>query len=235
MKTPYLKFFKTTAIFSALIVSTPLMAIDQGDILINARLLNIAPDVSSNQVMASGAALAPPAGIDVDDGYSLGVDITYMVNDNFGVELMLDTSSKHDIKGTGNLAGVSVGEVTVLPPSLIAVWHFMPKNNIRPYAGAGLNYTMFFSESTTGQFTNTMDAVAGPGVNSTDVSVDDALSLIAQVGVDIDINKDWYVSFDAKYIDMDTTATVKVNGVDTATIDFDVNPLVLGVGVGTRF
>lgn len=235
MKTPYLKFFKTTAILSALFASTPSMAIEQGNVLINARLLNIAPDVSSNQVMASGAALAPPAGIDVDDGYSLGVDITYMVNDNFGVELMLDTSSKHDIKGTGNLAGVSVGEVTVLPPSLIAVWHFMPKNNIRPYAGAGLNYTMFFSESTTGQFTNTMDAVAGPGVNSTDVSVDDALSLIAQVGVDIDINKDWYVSFDAKYIDMDTTATVKVNGVDTATIDFDVNPLVLGVGVGTRF
>lgn len=235
MEMPYLKTFKTTAILSALFASTPLMALDQGDILINARLLNIAPDVSSNQVMASGSPLAPPAGIDVDDGYSLGVDITYMVSDNFGVELMLDTSSKHDINGTGNLAGVSVGEVTVLPPSLIAVWHFMPKNNIRPYAGAGLNYTMFFSESTTGQFTNTMNAVAGPGVNSTDVSIDDTLSLIAQVGVDIDINKDWYVSFDAKYIDLDTTATVKVNGVDTATIDFDLNPLVLGVGVGTRF
>lgn len=234
MKSPYLKIFKNTAILSALIVSTPLMAVDQGDILINARLLNIAPDVGGNQVMAGGAALAPPAGIDVDDAYSLGVDITYMVNDNFGVELMLDTSSKHDIKGTGNLAGVSVGEVSVLPPSLIAVWHFMPKNNIRPYAGAGLNYTMFFSESTTGQFTSTMDTVVG-GVTSTDVSVDDTLSLIAQVGVDIDINKDWYVSFDAKYIDMDTTATVKVNGVDTAIIDFDLNPLVLGVGVGTSF
>lgn len=234
MKSPYVKIFKTTSIFAALIASTPLMAVDQGDILINARILNISPDVSNNQVMAAGSPLAPPAGIDVDDGYSLGVDITYMVNDNFGVELMLDTSSKHDIKGTGNLAGVDVGEVTVLPPSLIATWRFMPKNNIRPYVGAGLNYTMFFSESTTGQFTSTMDAVVG-GVSSTDVSIDDTLSLIAQVGVDVDINKDWYVSFDAKYIDMDTTATVKVNGVDTATIDFDLNPLVLGVGVGTSF
>lgn len=234
MKSPYLKIFKNTAILSALIVSTPLMAVDQGDILINARLLNIAPDVSGNQVMAGGAALAPPRGIDVDDAYSLGVDITYMVNDNFGVELMLDTSSKHDITGTGDIAGVSVGEVSVLPPSLIAVWHFMPKNNIRPYAGAGLNYTMFFSESTTGQFSSTMNDILG-GVTSTGVSVDDTLSLIAQVGVDIDINKDWYVSFDAKYIDLDTTATVKVNGVDTATIDFDLNPLVLGVGVGTSF
>ena len=235
MKSPYVKLFKTSTIFAALIASTPLMAVNQGDILVNARILNISPDVSGNQVMAAGSPLVPPAGIDVDDGYSLGVDITYMVNDNFGVELMLDTSSKHDIKGTGNLAGVDVGDVTVLPPSLIAVWHFMPKNNIRPYAGAGLNYTMFFSESTTGQFTSTIDAVAGPGVTSTGLSVDDTLSLIAQVGVDIDINKDWYVSFDAKYIDLDTTATVKVNGVDTATIDFDLNPLILGVGVGTSF
>lgn len=235
MKSPYVKSFKTTAILSALITSTPLMAIDQGDILINARLLNISPDVGSNQVMAGGAPLAAPAGIDVDDAYSLGVDITYMVTNNFGVELMLDTSSKHDITGTGNLAGVAVGDVTVLPPSVIAVWHFMPKNNIRPYAGAGLNYTMFFSESTTGQFTGTIDTVAGPGVTSTGLEVDDTLSVIVQAGVDIDINKDWYVSLDAKYIDLDTTATVKVNGTDTATVDFDLNPLILGIGVGTRF
>jgi len=235
MKSQCVKLFKTTTILSALLASTPLMAIDQGDILINARLLNIAPDVGSNQVMAGGAPLAAPAGIDVDDAYSLGVDITYMVTKNFGVELMLDTSSKHDITGTGNLAGVSVGDVTVLPPSVIAVWHFMPSNNVRPYVGAGLNYTMFFSESTTGQFTSTIDAVAGPGVTSTGLDVDDTLSVIVQAGVDIDINKDWYVSLDAKYIDMDTTATVQVNGTDTATVDFDLNPLILGVGVGTRF
>ena len=117
----------------------------------------------------------------------------------------------------------------MLPPSLIALWHFMPTNNVRPYAGAGLNYTMFFSESTTSDLTSAL------GGTSTGLSVDDKLSLVFQAGVDIDVNKDWYVSFDAKYIDMDTTATVQVDGVDTYKVDFDVNPLVLGVGVGTRF
>ena len=226
---------KVTVLWSALFVATPVIAIEQGDILINARLLNISPDVSSNQVMASGSPLAAPAGIDVDDAFSLGVDITYMVTNNFGVELMLNTTSNHDIQGTGNLAGVKVGEITVLPPSLIAVWHFMPKNNIRPYVGAGLNYTLFFNGGTTDQFTSIMDTVLGSGVTSTDVSVDNKLSIIIQAGVDIDINNDWYVSLDAKYIDMDTTATVEVNGADAATIDFDVNPLILGVGVGMRF
>ena len=227
--------YRKIAFGAALFVTMPVMAIEQGDILVNARLLNIAPDVSDNQVIASGSPLAAPAGIDVDDAYSLGVDITYMVTNNFGVELMLNTTSNHDIQGTGNLAGVKVGDITVLPPSLIAVWHFMPKNNIRPYVGAGLNYTLFFSGDTTGQFTSTMDSVLGGGVTSTDVSVDDKLSLIFQAGVDIDINSDWYISFDAKYIDMDTTATVEVNGADAATIDFDVDPLILGFGVGMRF
>jgi len=235
MKSHYVKMFKTTTILSALVASTSAMAIEQGDILIDARILNISPDVGGNQVTAAGSPLAPPAGIDIDSANSLGVDITYMVTNNFGVELMLDTSSKHDIKGTGNLAGVSVGDVTVLPPSLIAVWHFMPTNNIRPYVGAGVNYTMFFSEGTTSQFTSTMDAVVGPGVTSTGLSVDDAFGLVAQAGVNIDINKDWYVSLDAKYVDIDTTATIQVNGADAAKVDFDINPLVLGIGVGTRF
>jgi len=229
------KLLMATTAISALLASSSLMAIEKGDILINARILNVAPDVDTNQVKAGGAALAAPAGIDVDDANSLGVDITYMMTDNFGVELMLDTSSKHDITGTGNLSGVDIGEVSVLPPSVIAVWHFMPKNNIRPYVGAGINYTIFFDDSTTNEFTSTMDVVLGGGVTSTDVSVDDAFSIIVQAGLDIDINKDWYVSFDAKYIDMDTTADIKVNGAKAAKVNFDVNPLVLGVGIGTKF
>jgi outer membrane protein len=38
-----------------------------------------------------------------------------------------------------------------LPPALIAQWNFMPDNNVRPYAGAGMNYTIFFSKSTTNE------------------------------------------------------------------------------------
>ncbi|VAW52658.1 Outer membrane protein W precursor [hydrothermal vent metagenome] len=229
------KLLMAVTALSTLLVSSPLMAIEKGDILINARILSISPNVDTNQVIAGGAPLAEPAGIDVDDANSLGVDITYMMTDNFGLALMLDTSSKHDITGTGNLSGVDIGEVNVLPPSVIAVWHFMPKNNIRPYVGAGVNYTIFFDASTTNEFTSTMDTVLGGGVTSTDVSVDNAIGILVQAGLDIDINKDWYVSFDAKYIDMDTTARIKVNGAKAAKVDFDVNPLVLGVGIGTKF
>jgi outer membrane protein len=223
------KKFSISTLLAIPFISTPVIAVEKGDILLDVRILNISPDVGSNQIMDSnGDPFLPPAGIDVDDGYSLGLDITYMVTNNFGVELMLDTTSKHDITGTGNLDGLNIGDVTVLPPSVIAVWHFMPSNNIRPYVGAGVNYTFFLSENTTSD----LDAALG---GNTGLDVDDTFSLIAQAGVNIDISKKWYLTFDAKYIDLDTSATIKVDGVKTATVDFDLNPLILGVGVGTRF
>lgn len=239
------KLFTATTLLSAMLASMPLQAVEKGDILLDVRILNISPNVGSNTItnmdgsqLTDSTGAPVNAGIDVDSANSLGIDITYMVTNNFGVELMLDTTSTHDITGTGDLAGIKVGEVTVLPPSLIAVWHFMPSNNIRPYVGAGINYTFFFSESTTSEFTSVVDAVATGGtgaVTSTGVSVDDAFGLVAQAGVNIDINKKWYVSFDAKYIDLDTTATVQANGADALKVDFDVNPLVLGIGIGTSF
>lgn len=93
------KLFSTSVLLSAMLASMPLLAVEKGDILLDVRVLNISPNVNDNQIMAGGAPLAPPAGIDVDSANSLGIDITYMVTNNFGIELMLDTTSTHDIKG----------------------------------------------------------------------------------------------------------------------------------------
>lgn len=213
---------------AVLSMSSPVVAIETGDILVNARLLNISPNVDNNDITTLAGDSAGLGGIDVDDAYSLGVDITYMVTNNFGVELMLDTTSKHDINGANGLPVNDVGDVTVLPPSVIALWHFMPNNNVRPYVGAGLNYTFFFSENTTSE----LDAGLG---GDTGLDVDDAFGLVAQAGVDVDISKKWYLTFDAKYIDLDTEATITVDGNDAAKVKFDLNPLVLGIGVGTTF
>jgi outer membrane protein len=34
----------------------------------------------------------------------------------------------------------------VLPPTLTMQYHLAPEGKIRPYLGAGLNYTIFYSE-----------------------------------------------------------------------------------------
>lgn len=228
----YIKILSASALMcTALITASPVMATQEGDILARARVINISPDVSSGQILLVGTGAPWPSagsGIDVDSQLTLDIDFTYFVTDNFGVELLLDISSKHDIQGTGSAAVGKIGEVTVLPPALIAQYHFSPGSNIRPYAGVGINYTLFLSEKTTSTLDGALSA-------STGLSVDDTFGLVAQAGVDIDIDNDWYFNFDVKYIALDTTATVTANGADAATVDFDLNPLVIGVGVGMRF
>ncbi len=223
----------TAAIAVAMLTSSSAIAVQQGDWLVRARIIDIAPNVSSGEITdMAGAPVAPPSGIDVDSAVTLDIDFTYMFTNNIGVELLLDLTSTHDITATGNLGAAipgNIAEVTVLPPSLIAQYHFMPQNNIRPYAGAGINYTFFLDESTTSALTT------GLGATTTGLKVDDTAGFLVQAGVDIDINKDWYVNFDAKYFWINTTATISADGADAAKVDFDLNPLVLGIGIGTHF
>ena len=232
-----MKFSKTlvssAAIALAALTSSSAMAVQQGDWLVRTRIINIDPNVSSGEITdMAGTPLAPPSGIDVDSAVTLDIDITYMFTNNIGVELLLDLSSKHDITATGNIGAAipgKIAEVTTLPPALIAQYHFMPQNNIRPYAGAGINYTFFLSESTTNELTN------GLGATSTGLKVDDSFGFVLQAGVDFDINQNWYWNLDAKYLFLNTTATISADGADAAKVEFDLDPLVLGIGIGTRF
>ncbi len=66
------KLVITAAIFSAPFTSATVLAIDQGDTLVRARIINIAPDVNDNQIMSEGSPLVPPAGIDVDSANKPG-------------------------------------------------------------------------------------------------------------------------------------------------------------------
>ena len=178
----------------------------------------------------AGTPVAPPAGIDVDSAVTLDIDFVYMFTNNFGVELLLAIPATHDVSGTGNVAGLGkIAEVTVLPPALIAQYYFMPANNVRPYLGAGLGYIFIYDEKTTDSLTS------GLGATTTGLDVDDTANFLVQAGVDVDINKNWFVNFDAKYFWISTTGTIQADGADAAKVDFDLDPLVLGVGVGYRF
>ena len=202
-------FLKYSVIFSVLLSSSVALAHQAGDILVRARLININPDGDSEVL-----------GLDVEDHYSLDIDFTYMVSSNFGIELLLDTTSTHRI----TLGGNDVITTRVLPPSLIAQYHFTPNGKIRPYVGAGINYTLFLDEE-------------GEGIlDGAGIELDDSVGYVVQAGVDYDISNDWFFNVDIKYIDIDTTATI-TNSIlgPKATDEVDVNPTILGVGIGTRF
>lgn len=157
------------------------------------------------------------------------IDITYMLHRNWGVELILGYS-EHTVRGNeGNGALGDVANTRVLPPTVTLQYHFRPDADIRPYVGAGINYTYFFDESVP-----TSSALSAPGDS---VKLDSSWGLALQAGVDVAIDKDWFFNLDVKYLDIDTQAHYSgiLDGNTRARVNADIDPLVWGIGIGRRF
>ena len=138
------------------------------------------------------------------------LDFTYMVTKNIGAELILGTSRHTLSSDLGNL-----GKVSVLPPTLTVQYHFAPEAKIRPYVGAGVNYTNFSSVN------------LPEGVSVKKNSFGGAL----QLGFDYALDKNWSLNFDVKKVYLGT----KVTGAGLENAKFKVDPWLVGVGVGYRF
>ncbi len=173
------------------------------------RAINIAPDESST-VSIGGEAR-------VDNQIMPELDITYFWTEHFSTELILATA-QHNVSARGTALGdLSLGDVWVLPPTLTFQYNVNPGGDVRPYVGAGVNYTIFYGDD--------------PGdVGS--IKYKDGFGFALQAGVDFQINDDWFFNVDAKRIWLDTD--VEING-GAVTADVNLNPWVFGVGFGKRF
>ena len=201
----------------------PAFAYEAGDIIVRGRIISVSPQDDSNSVSINGGSVAG-SGASVNSDIVPEVDFTYMLDPHWGLELIL-AYSDHEVDASGTLAGPvgQIGETKALPPTLTLQYHFAPRSNIRPYAGAGINYTYFFDSQVKG----------GLDVPGADLDIDDSWGLAVQAGVDIDLNDTWFMNFDVKYIDIDADATVK-NGA-TIKVDIDIDPIVWGIGIGRTF
>lgn len=89
------------------LVAGAAQAYEAGDWLVRAGIWGVYPK-------SDNLSLGPNADINVDDGYSLGFNITYMATPNIGIELLGAWPFSHDITLTG--AG-TIGETKHLPPT----------------------------------------------------------------------------------------------------------------------
>jgi outer membrane protein len=154
--------------------------------------------------------------VNVDTGASLTFNATYLFAPNWGVEVLAAMPFAHDINLNG---GGKVAETKHLPPTLSLQYHFNPNGTWRPYAGAGLNYTVFFDEKTVG-------ALAG-----SKLELDPSWGMAAQLGLDVELGSDWFANVDARWFDIDSDA--KLNGTDLGTVEID--PYAFGLAIGRRF
>lgn len=197
--------------------------IKAGDILVRARAIMVAPNEDSGSIQPT----FPNERVSVNNSFMPEVDATYMATDTIGFELIASTT-KHKISGTSGTTG-SIGKLAstwVLPPTLTAQYHFNAKGTMRPYLGAGVNYTIFWNEDASKGLEN--------AVGRTKVHIKDSFGYALQAGVDIDINPKVFVNLDVKYIDIDAKARLRTTAIGTQRVNVDLNPLVFGIGLGVK-
>lgn len=208
---------------AALAAGAPLKA-EAGDWILRARAIAVAPQDSSSGIRPT----FPNEGVSVNTAYAPEVDVTYMLANNIGLELIAATT-KHSAFGKSGTTG-SIGKLAdtwVLPPTLTLQYHFMPDAKFRPYVGAGINYTIFYNSRASGSLES--------AVGETSVSLSNSLGWALQAGADIPLNDKVFLNFDIKYIDIDTTARLSTTAIGQQRVDIGIDPLVIGFGVGMRF
>ena len=197
---------------------------EAGDVLVRLRGIMVAPNEDSGSVLPA----FPGEEESVDNSVMPEVDITYMASDHIGFELIAATT-KHTASGvTGTTGGIGkLASTWVLPPTLTVQYHPIAEGPVRPYIGAGVNYTLFYSEDAS----DALETAVGP----TNVNLDDSFGWALQAGLDIDLSDRVFLNLDVKYIDIDTTATLRTTAAGTQAVDVSLDPFVFGVGVGTKF
>lgn len=203
-------FFKAFTCVAALQLGAGAVAADEkSPWQVRLRLIDVVPEESST-VSIGGAVTA-------DNSLVPELDITYFWSDHFATELILATS-KHNIGAVGTALGdVDLGHAWVLPPTFLAQYHFNPNGTLRPYIGAGVNYTFFYNEDA-----GDLDTI----------EYDNGFGFALQGGIDVGLNDNWMLNADVKKIWLNTD--VSING-GAVTADVDLNPWVFGIGFGYRF
>lgn len=211
---------------------------EAGDWVVRIRAVNVSPNEDSDlgKTVNKNVApvMSPGAELTVSDKVIPELDISYYITKNIAAELILALGTRHNVSieddNLATLGNQGLGSVNLLPPTLTAQWHFNPDQMIDPYVGAGINYTNFLDKN----LRVNSGALAG-----TKIKVDsDSWGWALQAGVDINLKDGWLINADLKYVTIDTDVELKnplAGGAWTKIDDLDINPWVVGIGIGKKF
>lgn len=185
-----------------------------GDIMLRSRVIGVLPDEDSTVSVIRG-------NVDASNAWTGEIDASYFFTDNIAAELIAATT-KHKMAVHGSTSGnVDLGDVWLLPPTLTLQYHFAPKSAFSPYLGVGATYAVFYNEK------------VGSGLRS--VTYDNAWGYALQAGFDYHLGGAWYFNADVKKIFLNTDVAVRTNAGTLINADVDLDPWVVGIGLGYKF
>lgn len=182
-------------------------------------ITNYTTNSKSNGVTGIGV----PPGADAETGDATTVLFIYerMLTPNIGAEIVLGVPPRVKANATGSVAflGDDVLSAKFFAPTAFVNWHFgQPGDALRPYVGAGLNYTKFQS----------IQSRLAPNVD-----MGDSVGWALQAGLDYTLTKQWSVF--ASVAALKVKSKVVAAGATVLQTEIDFRPIVYTAGVVYHF
>ncbi|WP_406820747.1 OmpW/AlkL family protein [Pseudomonas sp. KnCO4] len=206
-------------------------AYQAGDMILRAGAITTAPNESSGDLKFDGNKVSGTKAT-LDSDTQLGLTFAYMLTDHVGLELLAATPFKHTVgvKGLGGGLDGKLADIKQLPPTLSLQYYPMePSSKFQPYAGVGINYTLFFDEDLSS---------ARKQQGFSNLKLQDSVGIAGQLGMDYMLTDNLLVNAAVWYVDIDTKATVdgpSALGFSKTKVDVEVDPWVYMVGLGYKF
>ncbi|PYC20388.1 OmpW/AlkL family protein [Pseudomonas mosselii] len=216
----------------ALALAAPVAHAHQaGDFILRAGAITTAPNENSGDIKLDGAKVSGTKAT-LDSDTQLGLAFAYMLTDHIGLELLAATPFQHTVgvKGLGPGLDGKLADIKQLPPTLSLQYYPMaPSSKFQPYAGVGINYTMFFDEDLSS---------ARKAQGFSNMKLKDSVGIAGQLGMDYMLTDNLLLNAAVWYVDIDTKASIdgpSALGVGKTKVDVDVDPWVYMVGIGYKF
>ena len=177
--------------------------------------------------IVGGVAVQQPTGnatlagqkADVDGEAAPTLSASYYVNDNIAIEAWgaADKFGHRMRTSDGKIASVDAQ-----PYAVSGQYHFRPGDStVRPFVGLG-----YFESNISNEKAEPSGALAGQRIGMTT-----AKGPMATVGVDLNLSPSWFARADARYLK--GGSDIAVDGAKAGEANLD--PVVVGIGVGARF
>jgi outer membrane protein len=143
--------------------------------------------------------------------------VSYFVTPTLAVDLLVALPFEHDVELEAT--GDEVAQVRHLPPTLSIAWFPDVPVPVKPFVGAGLNYTLFFDEKTRG------------ALDGARLHLDDSFGLALMAGFEYALSRDLSVIVDVRYFDIDSQAELDGDSLG----DIHIDPWAYGAALAYRF
>ncbi|MDC0661416.1 OmpW/AlkL family protein [Marinobacter sp. SS21] len=190
-------------------------------------------NVDSGELAGPPGTTPPGVTVAVRDTATLALVYEYRLSKAWSLVAQAGTPPTIEMEGDGAAAALGkVGSVKAWFPALLIAYNF-DFHWIKPYVGAGLNYTWFSEEAVTPAYTRAF------GGTASDAELEDAAGAVVKLGAEFPLADRWSagVSYSRYWVSTTAEVTTHTPGLGDVrrSIDVDADPDVFSVTLGYHF